>query len=52
MYYPADMTQDDIVAFELESEIVSLMWDDPLYGVNCELRAVADDQREQEIYNA
>lgn len=47
MYYPPEMTPQEIVELREEMEFVSDMWDNE-HPINCELRAIADNQRELE----
>jgi hypothetical protein len=46
MQFPDYMTPQDIEEFHREMEIIDALWDDPLYGVNCELRALVRTQDE------
>lgn len=42
MYYPADMTTEDIMAFELDMVAAELIWDE--LPVNWELQQLAEGE--------
>lgn len=50
MYYPADMTQDDIMEFEYEYNMLRDIEEGiGFWTVNAELQTVAELQRQEEL---
>lgn len=42
MYYPADMTKEDIEAFEMDQAAIEFIWDE--HPINWELQELAEAQ--------
>lgn len=50
MFFPYDMTPAEMDEIRADMEAVEMMWDQD-HPINSELRALADDIREQEYFN-